>query len=178
MEKPIQASRVDLIPCGGKAPNHTEGLNDLSFSDWNCDYMIAKAAFFCSAPDWPEICCVNYLTCMPSPYHPANQSEVACCSWTGHANQLISITCSTCSLISEMSSSGPEAELGDLIPKKNNTLVIWEYLGFEAADVHQKQVLCHAKLATSSGNQFIPALKKSPHAFAWRVHDEKARWKV
>ena len=48
--------------------------------------------------------------CMPPPYHPANQSEAACCSWTGPANQLIS---TTCSIISEMASTGPEAELGD-----------------------------------------------------------------
>ena len=54
-----------------------------------------------------------------------------------------------------MASAGPEAQFGDLIPKKSSTSVIWEYFGYEAADVHQKQVLCktcRAKVATSSGN--------------------------
>ena len=54
-----------------------------------------------------------------------------------------------------MASAEPEAELGDLIPKKKSTSVIWECFGFEAADVHQKHVLCktcRAKIATSSGN--------------------------
>ncbi len=98
---------------------------------------------------------VSMLSCQ------AHRSEAACCSWTGQANQSVKSappapkSIFACSLISEMAAAGPEAELGDLIPKKNGMSVIWEYFGFEATDVHQKQVLCktcRAKVATSSGN--------------------------
>ena len=82
----------------------------------------------------------------------AHQSEVACCSWTGHASQysLLHLL-----FFSKMASAGPEVEFGDLITNKNSTCVIWEYFRFEAADMHHKQVLCktcRVKVATSSGN--------------------------
>lgn len=43
-------------------------------------------------------------------------------------------------------------EKEDLVAKRNATSVIWKYYSYRKDDVDQKQVICHAVVATTRGN--------------------------